>query len=196
MPPRRSTLALTLVLSACAARNAARTSEPAPPAEPGGNELPADATPAEVALARPLPTTPVEPPKSPGEAPPKEPKLKPVVASGPPLPEVSVKSYGLHIGGGHADEREPIQRTLEYSFPRFLDCYPLVENPGKEGTFGIDLVVPAAGGNPELRQPRTAFRGDAFKGCMLKVFQTVRFKPQRRATAVSYSVKFSVALGE
>jgi hypothetical protein len=143
-------------------------------------------------LPEPLPTTPVEPPASPGEAPPEEPQLKPIVASGPPLPEVRVKTYGLHLGGGRDEEREPILLTIEHSFPRFLACYPLVDEGGKEGTFGIDLVVPTEGGRPRVDQPRTGIRGDEFKACMVKAFETLKFKPQRRATAVSYSLKFSV----
>lgn len=193
MPRRPSGLALALLVSACAAKRGPGTTDPhsaAAQREQPANERTQPVTPEQPLGA--LPTTPVEPPASPGAAPPSEPQLRPVVASGPPLPEVRLKTYGLHIGGGHEDEREPLLRTIEHSFPRFLDCYRLVEDAGKEGTFGVDLVVPVDGGRPRVDQPRTGIRGDSFKTCMLKVFETLRFKPQRRATAVSYSLKFSV----
>jgi hypothetical protein len=183
--------ALALVLAACAKQNTGHAEDPRA-AGAGEARSSGDAPPAPAGIAGPLPTTPVEPPATPGEAPPEEPQLKPVVASGPPLPEVSVKTYGLHLGGGRDEDRQPILLTLEHSFPRFLACYPLVEDGGKEGTFGVDLVVPLEGGRPQVAQPRTAIRGDAFKACMLKVFETLKFKPQRRATAVSYSLKFNV----
>jgi hypothetical protein len=184
---------LALLACACAAKSGAGPTEPQAAESPAASSSAREpSAPAPGVFAEPLPTTPVEPPASPGEAPPEEPQLKPVVASGPPLPEVRVKSYGLHIGGGLEQDREPVLRTLEHSFPRFLACYPLVEEAGKEGTFGVDLVVPTEGGRPRVDQPRTGLRGEAFKACMLKVFETLKFKPQRRATAVSYSLKFSV----
>jgi hypothetical protein len=192
MSPSRPALALTLLLAACAAKNTGGGAESPAQASDEEQAPAATAAPAPGVLPEPLPTTPVEPPATPGEAPPEEPQLKPIVASGPPLPEVRVKTYGLHLGGGRDEDREPILRTLEHSFPRFLSCYPLVEEGGKQGTFGVDLVVPVEGGRPRVEQPRTALRGDEFKSCMLKVFETLKFTPQRRATAVSYSLKFSV----
>jgi hypothetical protein len=114
---------------------------------------------------------------------------------GPPLPELRVKSFGLHVGGAANDseQRKEAQRTLERGFPRYLDCYRLIEAPGSEGTFGADLRVSAEGGKPTVGQPRTALRGEAFRACMVKAFESARFDPPSsgRAIVVSYSVKFS-----
>jgi hypothetical protein len=114
---------------------------------------------------------------------------------GPPLPELRVKSFGLHVGGAANDSelRREVQRTLERGFPRYLDCYRLIEQPGSEGTFGADLHVPGEGGKSKVLQPRTALRGDAFRACMVKAFESARFDPPSsgRAVVVSYSVKFS-----
>jgi hypothetical protein len=188
----RKLLALALLSSACAAKSGGGAKQPSTTEASATESTPERPVPQSPGVLPPLPSEPVEPPATPGAAPPSEPQLKPVVASGPPLPEVSLKTYGLHIGGGREDERDPLLRTLEHSFPRFLECYRLVEDPGKEGTFGVDLVVPLEGGRPNVKQPRTAIRGEAFSACMVKAFETLKFKPQRRATAVSYSLKFSV----
>jgi len=123
------------------------------------------------------------PPAAPGERP------------GPPLPELRVKSFGLHVGGAAKDteQRREVQRALERKFPRYLDCYRLIEEPGTEGTFGADLRVEAQGGKPKVQQPRTKLRGEAFRMCMIKAFESANFEPPSsgRALVVSYSVKFS-----
>lgn len=101
----------------------------------------------------------------------------------------------MHVGGAAKDTelRREVQRTLERGFPRFLDCYRLVEEPGSEGTFGADLRVAGEGGRAKVEQPRTKLRGEAFRGCMIKAFESTRFDPPSsgRALVVSYSVKFS-----
>ncbi|HVR19609.1 MAG TPA: hypothetical protein VMS65_07930, partial [Polyangiaceae bacterium] len=59
--------------------------------------------------------------------------------------------------------------------------------------FGADLRVPAEGGKAKVEQPRTKLRGEAFRACMIKSFESARFDPPSsgRAIVVSYSVKFS-----
>jgi hypothetical protein len=106
-----------------------------------------------------------------------------------------VKSFGLHVGGASKDTelRGRVQRTLERGFPRYLDCYRLIDEPGTEGTFGADLRVASEGGRPMVEQPRTKLKGDAFRACMIKAFESARFDAPSsgRAVVVSYSVKFS-----
>jgi hypothetical protein len=106
-----------------------------------------------------------------------------------------VKSFGLHVGGAAKDSelRKEVQRTLERGFGRYLDCYRLVEAPGSEGTFRADLRVAAEGGKPKVELPQTPLRGEAFRACMIKAFESTRFDPPSsgRAIVVSYSVKFS-----
>jgi hypothetical protein len=121
--------------------------------------------------------------------------LVPIVTSGPPLPELKVKTFGLHIGGGGSDdERASLVRALEQRFPRYLDCYRLVEEPGKTGSFGVDLRIAREGGAPNVGQPRSALGGDDFKRCMVRAFESVRFEKPERPTVVSYSVKFSLGV--
>ncbi|HEY2405775.1 MAG TPA: hypothetical protein VGI10_07225 [Polyangiaceae bacterium] len=111
------------------------------------------------------------------------------------LPELKVENVGLHIGGGpnDADTKEPFLRAVAARFPEFLDCYRQSEDPGKGGTFGIDLHVPRAGGKAEVSQPRTGMRGAEFRACVVNVFESVAFdKPKRGPTVLSYSLKYSL----
>jgi hypothetical protein len=114
---------------------------------------------------------------------------------GPPLPELSVKSFGLHVGGGGKDAaaRDDFLRTLEAIKWRYLDCYRLIEEPGAVGTFGADLTIGGTGGKPRVGKPRTRLRGEAFQGCMVRAFESVSFgrPPSGRSVVVSYSVKFN-----
>ena len=113
---------------------------------------------------------------------------------GPPLPELSVKSFGLHVGGSAADAaaRAEFIRVLEAAAPSYLDCYRAIEVPGSVGTFGADLTIGGTGGKPKVGKPRTKLRGDAFQACMARALESVSFSPtpSGRAVVVSYSVKF------
>jgi hypothetical protein len=115
--------------------------------------------------------------------------------SGPPLPELAVKSFGLHLGGGARDDatRDAYLRQLEHGFPDYLECYRELDVPGKEGTFGVDLRIEGQGGRPRVEQTRTKLSGDDFKQCMVRSIEALRFKPppSGRALMVSYSVKFA-----
>jgi len=114
---------------------------------------------------------------------------------GAPLPELRVKSFGLHVGGAARDAaaRDDFRRVLEGAFERYLDCYRLIAEPGRVGTFGADLTVGGEGGKPRVGKPRTRLRGEAFEACMVQAFEGVTFRapPSGRAVVVSYSVKFS-----
>jgi hypothetical protein len=117
--------------------------------------------------------------------------------TGPPLPELRVKSFGLHIGGGSkdAEARAEYLAALENGSWRYLDCYREIEAPGSEGTFGADLHVPGNGGTARVEHPRTKLKGADFRTCMSDAFASVRFPktPSGRPVVVSYSVKFSLA---
>jgi hypothetical protein len=114
---------------------------------------------------------------------------------GPPLPELGVKSFGLHVGGGAKDAaaRDDFLRALERAKGRYFDCYRLIDEPGSVGTFGADLTVGGDGGKPRVGKPRTKLRGDEFQSCMVRAFESVTFgrPPSGRSVVVSYSVKFS-----
>jgi hypothetical protein len=113
---------------------------------------------------------------------------------GPPLPELSVKSFGLHVGGSSADAagRDDFLRVLEAAAPSYLDCYREIDAPGSVGTFGADLTIGGTGGKPRVGKPRTKLRGEEFQACMVHALESVSFArtPSGRAVVVSYSVKF------
>jgi hypothetical protein len=190
-----SSLALIFAVTACKVPEASSPTAPAPASETGaesGTSSPGASAPGEP----PAPGSTVQSPSDPG-APPAAmpPVLAPNERPGPPLPELRVKSFGLHVGGAAKDTelRREVQRTLERGFPRYLDCYRLIEEPGSEGTFGADLVVAVDGGKAKVQQPRTKLKGEAFRACMIKAFESARFEAPSsgRAVVVSYSVKFS-----
>lgn len=111
------------------------------------------------------------------------------------LPEISIRHIGLHVGGGPNDDatRQPILRAFEQRTQEFLWCYRQVERPLRGGVYGVDLYVPAAGGNPEVRATRQRLGSPEFQECMGKAFQGVNLPRPPRATVVSYSLRFDVA---
>lgn len=116
---------------------------------------------------------------------------------GPPLPELRVKSFGLHVGGTARDAaaREDFLKALKRNSWRYLECYQLIEQPGSEGTFGADLHVGAQGGKPSVSGVRTKLKGAEFRSCMERALESTKFEttPSGRSVVVSYSLKFSFA---
>jgi hypothetical protein len=132
-----------------------------------------------------------------GEPSPLETAAAPVTAGQPPpaLPEVVVESVGMHVGGGRNDDAEkaPFKTAIESRFADFRRCYVHIDQPGKGGTFGVDLFVDRDGGKPEVRQPRTGMSGEKFRSCVVEVFSSIAFeRPRAGPTVVSYSLRFSV----
>lgn len=110
------------------------------------------------------------------------------------LPEVVVKNIGLHVGGGSNTDAEkaPFREAVEKHFDELRACYKEVEDPMKGGIFGVDLRIGRGGGHPEVSQPRTSMKGQAFRDCVVGVFKAVEFeKPAKGPTVISYSVRFS-----
>ena len=200
---RRASLPLAVLLlstSGCAPknRNAAEAPGSAPTTSP---EKPGSAPATGEAQGVVLGNEPERGGGAPDEPPPaarpgagSKPLLRAVVASGPPLPELRVKTFGLHVGGGRndADEKAAYLKVLERGFPRFLDCYRLMDAPGREGTFGVDLQIAVQGGRARVGQPRTALPGNEFSRCMVRGFEALKFAPQERPTVISYSLKFNL----
>lgn len=116
---------------------------------------------------------------------------------GPPLPELRVKSFGLHVGGTSRDAaaRDDFLKALERNSWRYLECYQLIDQPGSEGTFGADLHVGAQGGKPSIKGVRTKLKGAEFRECMERALESTKFEPtpSGRTVVVSYSLKFSFA---
>jgi hypothetical protein len=115
------------------------------------------------------------------------------------LPELRIEPLGMHVGGGTNDaaEKAPFHRALERQFPAFLECYRQVDDPWGGGSFGVDLKIPRAGGQPGVEQPRTKLRGAGFQDCMVAAFGKVQFeKPKAGPTVISYSVRFTLGKGK
>lgn len=110
------------------------------------------------------------------------------------LPAVSVKTVGLHVGGGPNDTegKAPFLGALEQHFPDFLRCYPQVSEPGKGGSFGVDLRIGPNGGRARVEQPRSALEGDRFRACMVSAFEAIEFPQLKRPLVISYSLRFLV----
>jgi len=126
----------------------------------------------------PAPSAQTEPPAAEKQAPPKG---------------VTVKSIGMHIGGGPNDAaaKAPFTKTIEGGFPDFVACASHLPPAGRKGTFGVDLLVKKDGGNPDVSSPRTGLPGEPFKACVVQVFERLVFeKPKRGATKLSYSLRF------
>jgi hypothetical protein len=180
----RTTLGAALALAiGCAERTT-------PAAPPDASVAPAstDASPSVADQGGPAAAKSAEPPtaaSAPLEA--EEPADEPEVA-------VEVKNIGMHIGGGPNDKetKAPIKSSVEPHFDAFARCFAKAEDTAKGGDFGVDLRIEPKGGKAKVSEPRTAIRGDDFKGCVISVFEAIDFhEPKGGATVVSYSLRFT-----
>jgi len=117
------------------------------------------------------------------------------VAEAEALPEVDIKTIGMHIGGGPNDKetKAPIRKAVESQVEALRACFGRVTEPGKGGTFGVDIRIPGEGGKATIRDPRSGLQGDGVQECMVKAFESVEFSrpPKGVAMVVSYSVRFT-----
>ncbi len=107
---------------------------------------------------------------------------------------VAVSNIGLHIGGGPNDAitKEPVLKSVEPHFEAFRACFAAAEDPKKGGDFGVDLLIEPAGGVAKVTHPRTIIAGEAFRACVVGVFEKVEFrKPRGGRTMASYSLHFT-----
>ena len=105
----------------------------------------------------------------------------------------------MHIGGGPNDvaTKAPIARSVAPYFGRLRACWSLVEDPGRGGTFGVDLLVPSDGGHATVSHPRTKLGPEAFRECVTSVFEDVAFvRPLGGRTTVSYALRFEPRQGD
>lgn len=115
-----------------------------------------------------------------------------------PIPDVTVKNIGIHIGGGPTDEagmrrtKGPIRRSVEPHFDAFKRCFAKVEDPSKGGDVSVDIRIEKAGGKAELKKFRSALKGEDFEACLRAAYEAIDFeKPADGATMVSYSLRFT-----
>ncbi len=56
----------------------------------------------------------------------------------------------------------------------------------------MDLLVPSEGGHAKVSNPRTGIKGDAFRACVVAVFEAIDFeRPRTGRTTASYSLRFT-----
>jgi len=107
---------------------------------------------------------------------------------------VSLSTVGLHVAGpaNREENRRKLVAVFERQFDAFQRCYGLSLPHAENASFGVDLLIPAKGGKPTVRQTRTRLRGPEFKACMLRVFEAIGFEPPptSRSEIISYSVLF------
>lgn len=120
----------------------------------------------------------------------------PSPAEGPP---VTLSTVGLHVAGpaNREENRRKLVAVFERRFDAFRRCYALAHPHTDNASFGVDLLIPAKGGKPTLRQTRTRLRGGEFKACMHRVFEAISFDPPptSRSEIISYSVLFKPGAG-
>jgi hypothetical protein len=112
----------------------------------------------------------------------------------PALPSVTVTNIGMHIGGGpnNSETKEPVARSIAPHFDELRACWAAVDNAGRGGDLGVDLLIPAEGGRAKVSHPRTAIRPDAFVACVVSVLEQIDFaRPRGGRTTVSYSLRFA-----
>ncbi|MFO0616435.1 MAG: hypothetical protein U0414_27835 [Polyangiaceae bacterium] len=154
---------------------------------------------ADVGVSAPLPAPSAsgvaEPLPSASAAP--EPSIRHVASAEEPLPNVEVKFYGLHVGGGKNDKAEhaPIIASVNRHLDDFKRCFAKADDKKKGGTYGIQLLIPGAGGKAEVSLPKSGIKGDEFKACMLETYTNMEFDPPKGhiKTNATYSVIFTVA---
>jgi hypothetical protein len=111
-----------------------------------------------------------------------------------PEPKLELQTVGLHLAAPANQDatRKRLVRLFETQFGAFRRCHKSAPEHDYNASFGVDLLVPKAGGKAQVRETRTRLVGDAFKTCMDRVFQAMQFEPlpTGRDEIISYSVLF------
>ncbi|HEY5243158.1 MAG TPA: hypothetical protein VIJ22_16875 [Polyangiaceae bacterium] len=107
---------------------------------------------------------------------------------------MKIENIGMHIGGGPNDavNKAPIADSVAPHFDEVRACWTRVDDPARGGDFGVDLLIQPDGGRAKVTNPRTGIHPDAFRECVVAVFEKIDFqKPKKGLTMVSYSLRFS-----
>ena len=101
---------------------------------------------------------------------------------------------GLHVDGllNREPHRGRLLRLFEHEFPAFERCHARAAPHTEGASYGVDLLIPSAGGRAKVREARTRLEGSGFGSCMRSAFEGIRFPPppSARPEIVSYSVLF------
>jgi hypothetical protein len=178
-------VAPSILLAAC-------TSQPPHAETAAPSAVPtAAATPTQVASAQ---STPSAAPSTVATAPSPTASASAAPVADAPLPNVEVKFYGLHVGGGKNDKAEhaPIISSINAHTDDFKRCFAKVDDP-KKGTFGVQLIIPGEGGKADVSHPKTTFKGDAFRDCMIDAYKGIDFEKPKGGvkTNATYSLIFT-----
>ena len=120
--------------------------------------------------------------------------VEPAPTASAPLPHVKVENIGMHIGGGPNDaiNKAPIADSVAPHLDEVRACWARVDDAARGGDFGVDLLIQPEGGRAKVSNPRTGIHPDAFKSCVVAVFEQIDFqKPKKGLTMVSYSLRFT-----
>jgi hypothetical protein len=117
------------------------------------------------------------------------------VATAPPAetPAVDIRHIGMHIGGGPNDDatKAPFIKSIDTRTGALGACWAgLPKKPTVD--FGIDALVPAAGGRAKIDRPRSTIADSAFVACAQRAFEEIEFLRPRSGlpTKVSASLRF------
>ncbi|MBK7397867.1 MAG: hypothetical protein IPJ34_16610 [Myxococcales bacterium] len=176
---RRALSSILIPLCACARQEPTPTAQPAPPAAP-------------LVASPPAAPTSIELPTAPQMAVATAPAPESVVPA--TKPAVELRNIGMHIGGGPNDDatKAPFQKAIAAQFDALAACWATL--PTKSAfDFGVDLLVPAAGGQAKVDRPRSAVKDAAFVKCATAAFAAATFAPSAKGlpTKVSTSVHFT-----
>jgi hypothetical protein len=123
-----------------------------------------------------------------------EAEAQPKPPAAPAASRLELQSVGLYLSGpaNQPAARKRLLALFERNFAAFRRCHAEAPEHAEGASFGVDLLIPTEGGKAKVRQTRTRLAGNAFKTCMERVFQAIRFEPPptARPEVVSYSVLF------
>ncbi len=99
----------------------------------------------------------------------------------------------MHIGGGPNDDatKAPFLTSIDTKTSALATCWAgLANTPTVE--FGVDALVPAAGGRARIDRPRSTIADPTFVSCAQRAFEEIEFLPPRSRlpTKVSASLRF------
>ena len=109
------------------------------------------------------------------------------------LPELSLRSIGMHIGGGENTpaEKRPWLEDLAQAESKLLACHLLTSQPLKGGVIGVEYYVGKAGGSAEIRSVRHKLGAEDYAQCLNEAFEFIQFHQPRQPTVVSCAFRFS-----
>lgn len=143
------------------------------------------------APAAPAPPEPVAraPEAVPGEP---TPAAAPVTPAPDVEPDASLRTIGLHVGGGPNDDatRGKFIAPIEQQFDALLRCHALAQDRNRNASVGVDLLIPVRGGKASVKDLRTALGSPEFQACIQAAFEQVSFPSVARPTMISYSMLF------